>query len=89
MISIQDNPRFKRDCERYNRAIKECSNDVVKAEIKSLYEQFLNLIKELDSSVGMLISERIINTTQQSDTKTKLYTIRTKLEEKIAGINQK
>jgi hypothetical protein len=89
MISIQDNPRFKRDCERYNRAIKECSNEVVKAEIKSLYEQFLILVKELDAGMGVLVSEKLNNFTQQTDTKTKLQQVRQQLESKIIIIVEK
>ena len=84
MISIQDNPRFKQDCEKYTRAIRECQDETAKKELKSLYDQFLRLVKEIDSSLGVLVSERISNNTQKSETKLQLHIIRTKLEEKIS-----
>lgn len=83
MISIQDNPRFKKDCERYLRAIKECSDQNLRAELSALYEQFLSTVKEVDSNFNFLTSERLINNTQQSDTNLRLQKIRTNLEEKI------
>ena len=84
MISIQDNPRFKKDCERYNRAIRECSDAAVKAELKSLYEQFLSIVKQLDASFGMLVSERLMKSTQHQEMQNQLGSIRTQLEKKIA-----
>jgi hypothetical protein len=83
MISIQDNPRFKQDCEKYTRAIRECQDEAAKKELKSLYDQFLRLVKELDSSLGLLVAERIGNSTQQTNTKIKLQEIRTKLEKNL------
>ena len=86
MISIQDNPRFKRDCERYNRAIKECSDVATKSELKSLYEQFLSLVKQLDASFGMLVSERLLNSTQHQETQNRLGAIRSQLEKKLTEV---
>jgi hypothetical protein len=86
MISIQDNPRFKRDCERYSRAIRECADDSIKAEIRSLYDQFLSLVKELDSGLNLLVSERIGNSTQQTDTKIRLQEVRNKLEKNLSRV---
>jgi hypothetical protein len=36
MISIQNHPLFKKDCERYNKAIKECSDEIIKSELEFL-----------------------------------------------------
>ena len=83
MISIQDNPRFKKDCEKYNKAIKECSNEILKSELKSLYDQFLKLVKQLDQGLIMLTTEGVLNNTQQTDVKAQLQQIRSQLEKKI------
>jgi hypothetical protein len=83
MISIQNHPRFKKDSERYLQAIKECADQNLKAELSSLYEQFLSTVKEVDSNFNFLTSERLTNSTQQSDTSLRLQKIRAKLEEKI------
>jgi hypothetical protein len=83
VISIQDNPRFKKDCEKYNKAIKECSNEILKSELKSLYDQFLKLVKQLDQGLIMLTTEGVLNNTQQTDVKAQLQQIRSQLEKKI------
>jgi hypothetical protein len=83
VISIQDNPRFKKDCEKYNKAIKECSDETIKSELKSLYDQFLKLVKQIDQGFEMLTSERVLNGTQQNDLKAQLQRIRSQLEKKI------
>lgn len=83
MISIQNHPRFKKDCERYLQAIKECNDQNIKAELSSLYEQFLSTVKEVDSNLNFLISDRIVNNTQQFDTNLRLQKIRANIEEKI------
>jgi hypothetical protein len=83
MISIQNHPRFKKDSERYLKAIKECPDQNLKSELSSLYEQFLSTVKEVDSNFNFLTSERLTNSTQQSDTSLRLQKIRAKLEEKI------
>jgi hypothetical protein len=83
MISIQNHPRFKKDSERYLQAIKECTDRNLKAELSSLYEQFLSTVKEVDSNFNFLTSERLTNSTQQTDTNLRLQKIRAKLEEKI------
>jgi len=86
MISIQDNPRFKQDCEKYTRAIRECQDETAKKELKSLYDQFLRLVKELDSGLNLLVSERIGNSTQQTDTKIRLQEVRNKLEKNLSRV---
>jgi hypothetical protein len=88
MISIQNHPRFKKDSERYLQAIKECTDRNLKAELSSLYEQFLSTVKEVDSNFNFLTSERLTNSTQQSDTSLRLQKIRAKLEEKISTVIQ-
>jgi hypothetical protein len=85
MISIQDNPRFKKDCEKYTRAIRECKDELAKKELKSLYDQFLGLVKQLDASFGVLISEKISNSTQHQETQNRLTSIRIQLEKKISN----
>ena len=89
MISIQDNPRFKKDCERFNRAIKESKDESVKKELKSLYDQFLSLVKQLDQGYNSLVVEKIINNTQQDHLKNALYNVRVKLESKISTLEIK
>jgi hypothetical protein len=89
VISIQDNPRFKKDCEKYNKAIKECSDEIIKSELKSLYDQFLKLVKQLDQSQIALISERVINNTQHTELKNNLANIRARLESKLSDFNSK
>jgi hypothetical protein len=88
MISIQNHPRFKKDCERYLKAIKECPDQNLKSELSSLYEQFLSTVKEVDSNFNFLTSERLTNSTQQTDTSLRLQKIRAKLEEKISTVIQ-
>lgn len=83
MISIQNHPRFKKDCERYLQAIKECADQDLKVELLGLYEQFLRTVKEVDSNLNFLISDRLVNNTQQVDTNLRLQKIRANIEEKI------
>jgi len=85
MISIQDHPRFKKDCERYNAVIKECNDSTVKSELKSLYDQFLKLVKQIDQGLIMLTTEGVLNNTQQNDAKAQLQQIRSQLEKKISN----
>lgn len=89
MTSIQNHPRFKKDCEKYLLSIKECSDERLKSELKSLYDQMISLVKEIDSGFNMLVSERLTNKTQQEEIQSKLSNIRVKLEEKISTANQK
>jgi hypothetical protein len=84
MISIQDNPRFKKDCERYQRAIKECSDVTTKAELNSLYNQFLSVVKQVDTGLRILVSEGMLNSTQHQEMQNRLSSIRTQLENKIS-----
>jgi hypothetical protein len=86
MSLIQSNPRFKKDCDRYNQAIKECKDEAVKIELKSLYEQFLSLVKQIDTSFGILVTERMINSTQRQEIQNQLSSIRAQLEKKVASI---
>jgi hypothetical protein len=83
MISIQQHPRFKKDCERYLQAIKECTDQDLKIELMGLYEQFLSTVKQVDSNLNFLISDRLVNNTQQFDTNLRLQKIRATIEEKI------
>ena len=77
---IRDNPRFKKDCEKYNRAIKDCKDTAVKKELTSLYDQFLKLTNSLDQSFNNLIVERIHSGILLEDIKHNLQIVRQKLE---------
>jgi hypothetical protein len=84
MISIQSHPRFKKDCERYNRAIRECGDDNLKKELKSLYNRYIATVTQIDQSLGLLVAERLSNETQNKDLQQNLQAIRAELEKKIA-----
>lgn len=83
MTSIRNNNRFKKDCDRYIEAIKVCNDNKKKLELKSLYDQFLKLADSLDQSFNNLITDRIQNTVLLDDTKNKLQTIRSQIENLI------
>jgi len=83
MTTIQNHPRFKKDKDRYINAIEEINDRALKSELKSLYDQYIMLIKQIDQNFDLLISERLANKTQSDDLQTKLQSIRAKLEQKI------
>jgi hypothetical protein len=86
MISIQDHPRFKNDNRRYLEAIRKTANEQLKKELKSLHDRFLSTIKQIDSGMEMLTSERKMQNTYQSELQNSLSKIRAELEEKIKNL---
>ena len=46
--SISKNKNFERDCEKYKKFIKECTNNDLKLRAESLYNQFIAQARELD-----------------------------------------
>ena len=56
----------------------------LKKEAKSLYDQFISTVKQLDQSFEFLVTERLINNTQTADLNVKLQNLRAQLEKKIA-----
>lgn len=85
MTSIQNNPRFKKDIDRYLSAIKECQDPVLRLELTSLYDRFIRTVKQIDAGLEMLVSERITNDTAQTETKIELQKIRQELEKAITS----
>jgi hypothetical protein len=86
MISIQDHPRFKNDNRRYLEAIRKTANEQLKKELKSLHDRFLSTIKQIDSGMEMLTSERKMQNTYQAELQNSLSKIRAELEEKIKNL---
>jgi hypothetical protein len=81
---IQKSPRFKKDSDRYLKAIHAMEESDLKKEAKSLYDQFISTVKQLDQSFEFLVTERLINNTQTADLNVKLQNLRAQLEKKIA-----
>jgi hypothetical protein len=86
MISIRDNPRFKKDNNRYLSAIQKATDEHLKRELKLLHDRFISTVKQIDNGIEMLMSDGMLQNTYQTELRDNLAKIRLELEEKIKNL---
>lgn len=86
MISIRDNPRFKKDNNRYIAAIQKATDEQLKRELKLLHDRFISTVKQIDNGIEMLMSDGMLQNTYQTELRDNLAKIRLELEEKIKNL---
>jgi hypothetical protein len=86
MISIRDNPRFKKDNNRYLSAIQKATDEQLKRELKLLHDRFISTVKQIDNGIEMLMSDGMLQNTYQTELRDNLAKIRLELEEKIKNL---
>jgi hypothetical protein len=86
MISIRDNPRFKKDNNRYLSAIQKATDEQLKRELKLLHDRFISTVKQIDNGIEMLMSDGMLQNTYQTELRDNLVKIRLELEEKIKNL---
>jgi hypothetical protein len=86
MISIRDNPRFKKDNNRYLSAIQKAQDEQLKRELKLLHDRFISTVKQIDNGIEMLMSDGMLQNTYQTELRDNLAKIRLELEEKIKNL---
>jgi hypothetical protein len=86
MISIRDNPRFKKDNGRYIEAIQKTTDEQQKRELKSLHDRFISLVKQIDNGIEMLMSDGMLQNTYQTELRENLAKVRLELDKKIKNL---